>query len=783
MTDFATINPNQLPMASAIADDALVLIFRPNGPLQKIPVKQLLAKLISTDLVRSSKAVLDADLAWAADKVALVHNDPSPFLNGWYRKIGGAGAGNWTQFETLAKAARDETEVARSQATAAVNALIGQVGLADQYEAAVAAEVAAASAGAWWKTEKPYLFQDAAGTVPVVAVGDPVGCIKSRNGVADYDLIQADNAKRGTYFEAYGIGFVRYNNAQGYYSRADVSLKCPSFIAVAARFAGTTGRYIFGYVKNTNSRHILASATLGRLDASAFGAVADLNRPWVQAFSANHSCPIGPVGVYHSLLGGDGKLDAVFEDSQVRDAVIEKATTWVNGDTIVATRLALNGVGATGVNADASGDFFGGVVMARAPTNRSNIARWLQARSRPRITADDEVIVIVGDSTGDDVVTETSEYGAELPFRFAQDSLVPARPNNCVILWDWCRTGESFIGMQRFSNGNLLKRTFVVNCSSAGSQPGYFFGERFEKTIGLLPKVDYVIWNHGHNLVSGDGTIQADPNRKYLRAGQYLDVQDQFRDRFPKSRQIMIRTYPRRTDNSIEPVVAAVDHVAAKYGDVALVDLYSPWIAAGKPVGWYHGDGVHPSVPTGVTEMLGPLTTVFNALPALATNTPPLIAHRKALPAENLLANGALDTWTAGLPDSWALFGDATVAQVGARARVTANNGGLAQTINAVPLRGKIVTLVVSQEIAEGSDLFAGWVRFTTDVGAIGDGRWSDGPYRSHDVERLFYFHFPVPAAATTLTIQIMGGSTGAGTLYIGHAMLATGDTPMDLLR
>lgn len=646
------------------------------------------------------------------------------------------------------------------------------------YQDVVADEVAAASAGAYWITEKAYLFQDDAGTTPVTATGQTVKCIKSANGVADYDLIQADSGKAGVYLEAYGIGFVRCADGKGFYSRNTVSLKVPSYIGVAAKFAGVVGRYLFGYNKNTNTRHMISSSTLSNFEGAAYGDAADLNRPLVQALSANYSTPPGPVHVMESLLASSNILDAVFENSVYRGTQVDLPTTWVNADTVTGMRLCLNASSTATTNSDASCDFYGGVVMAREPANRAGIAKWLQLRSRPQFSSNDEVFLIIGDSTGDDIGTATGLYGAELGYRLAEE-LVTRRPSNCIILSDWNKDGDTFMGMQRFSNGTLLKRTFIINCSSAGSQPAHFFGERFSSVIKSLPKVDYVIWNHGHNLYTVNATIAASADRKYLRAGQFMETQDEIRRVFPKARHIMIRTYPRRTDEGIEPVVQAVDYVADKYGDIEIVDLYAHWDGAGRPSGWYV-DGVHPTIPTGVDNMITPFMTVFDALPAIATATPPLIDTRKILPSENLLTNGTFETWTAGVPDNWTVFGGATVSKVGARAKVAGTDSGISQTISCGS--GQVYTLVVTQEIVDGSIAGTGAARFRTDIGAIGDGRWIDPPHLTNDRERQFYFQFKTPVGASTMTVELSAGIGGAGTIYVTRAVLVAGEDPKDII-
>lgn len=122
MSDEPTINPDDLPEISEIPDELRALVFEPGGPLQAAPFTLLLNRLIATDLVKQTQAELDADLAHDEDAVALVCNDPTATANGWYRKIGASGAGNWDQFEELAKSTRAAAEAAEAAAATAATA-------------------------------------------------------------------------------------------------------------------------------------------------------------------------------------------------------------------------------------------------------------------------------------------------------------------------------------------------------------------------------------------------------------------------------------------------------------------------------------------------------------------------------------------------------------------------------------------------------------------------------------------------------------------------------------
>lgn len=128
MTDIRTISPDQLTVLSEIPEDLHAVVFSPAGPLQAVPYEKLLTKLIATDLAKTSRAALYADLAHPADSVALVFSDPVATQNGWYRKIGYSGAGSWEQFEELARSARREAAAAAAIAQAAAQVTLWAAG-------------------------------------------------------------------------------------------------------------------------------------------------------------------------------------------------------------------------------------------------------------------------------------------------------------------------------------------------------------------------------------------------------------------------------------------------------------------------------------------------------------------------------------------------------------------------------------------------------------------------------------------------------------------------------
>ncbi|KTE50971.1 hypothetical protein ATE69_17335 [Sphingopyxis sp. H071] len=130
----------------------MTAIQEPGGPVQKVSIAQLLGRLISTNAAKETRANLLADLAHAANSIALVYADADPAWNGWYRKQGNSGVGTWLQFEKLSSFAEAEVqqwvEYAQSGAQAAA-------ATANFYDGGLLAAHAATVAGDYFACEFP----------------------------------------------------------------------------------------------------------------------------------------------------------------------------------------------------------------------------------------------------------------------------------------------------------------------------------------------------------------------------------------------------------------------------------------------------------------------------------------------------------------------------------------------------------------------------------------------------------------------------------------------------
>lgn len=667
--------------------------------------------------------------------------------------------------------------------------------------ASVLAEFANGEQGSIGLIDPAWCFSDAGMTTPAT-IGGQVLRIKNPAGISTFDMEPIGTA--GTLETAFGKYYIKCDNTEGYRSVGTFSQIVPTYQAVAASINhDVDGRYIFGTTKNTNTRIIIATATNSRFAGDTQGNSTDPVRAWVQSFSSNYSVPEpGPVTVMTHWLDASGYNNVSFEGSTVVTAETRKATAWVAGDTITGMRLFVNG-GPSIANANSSGEIWGWFFMHNGlPQRPEKITEWLKQRSRPELSSYTRTEMIVSDSTGDGTDTAGGDYGREFVQDLAADYFPTKFADSGIVLQDFNADGDVFRGPQRSGSVQKLKRVLLLGAARAGSGPDYFIGKRHTGLIDDLKRMDRIGTNHGHNLVVTDTVISSHPKRYLYRLGHIITEQEFYRAAFPTAQHWMVRPYPANIANDIriDSYVDSVDSAKNRYyPDMALADFYTPWkaerdakFAASTISNWWIGDTVHPSVPTGVDQMVSIVEATLDAMPATQRITPPILSVRAGVQkTEALLPNCDFSEWSGGLPVGWTTWGDGVVTQEGGMVKVTsAAIGGIECTIAATALRNKIVALNLVTEIAESANLASGGVAFLTDgSGArIGDGRWFNSPYKCWDALRGFIHFFPVDDTyPTTLTVRIaaasnFGGASGSGILRIARAVLVTGDEPRDLL-
>lgn len=657
---------------------------------------------------------------------------------------------------------------------------------------------------------KQFLFQDSAGTIAVTGTEQPVRCIKSPLGVAGWDLISEVGRPAATYFEtAWGTAFVRLAAGTCLYTRTVQKIRGKSFLAAGANFSSSTNsatNAIFGAFKYTATYWRLGTQTIDRVAVEISGGTDLPARPYLfDCAGANYGYQPGSPQVIHATHSA-GVLETTFDQSTWADSFSPKNTGWLDTDEILGARYGVNiqtndAAGAPVPNPTTTVDFYGGVIMVGAaptPEVKTAIVASLQARMHPPITAADKVVLVVADSISDSVGTDVAAGVTEW-VRKLGTRLQTKYPDHCVFVRDWNSNGDCYMGYRRFGSIYATKRLFVINASRAGSQPGYFMAERFDRAIGWLPKCDWHIIAHGHNIPVDDATIRASAKVYLYRLGTLMMAQDKLRQKFPMGQPIIITPYPVQAvgDQKILGVKNSIDQgMVPVYGDQVVIDLHTPWEVAGRPANRYV-DGVHPTVPVGVDAMDAVIWPVLDALPSARTTqaTPAVITQRRlGNTADQLLANGTFDQFTAGdptgVPVGWEPFGAVVVSrsnELAGRSTTiklvkagTGASAGLRQTIDAVALRGLDVCLLVRRFMLKGSGFSTGGMRFRCGGGdTLGDGRWVDYEYLAHSKMLEGYFPFPVPNTATTLTVELLAGDAGeSGTVWWDYSSLVTGILP-----
>lgn len=317
-------------------------------------------------------------------------------------------------------------------------------------------------------------------------------------------------------------------------------------------------------------------------------------------------------------------------------------TTTSGGNfTVSATGVAAGGFDVTVTGATVTG---GGTVTI------AGIASAFGALKSKLIAGQDAQLVVIGDSTGD----ETTEWVRQWP----EQKISPRYPNLKVVyrLYDYTNNvwGNAVTIQEGTSgaNGTLT----VYNFSVGGTQPSYFAASRKSVFNGLSP--DLVIWNHGHN------TELTYLVRTYAVrvASSFLTGWETFRLLFPNCPHAAILQNPKQDDNSRAIVVSTETTKAGLYGDVTLIDVYSQFIADGKPASYYKdmaSTKIHPSD-------LGEAIFIDKVDAAYIAAAPSPIAVAPAFLATattNLLSNGDFSAWPGSVPTGWTANNGAVTAK------------------------------------------------------------------------------------------------------------------------
>jgi len=393
------------------------------------------------------------------------------------------------------------------------------------------------------------------------------------------------------------------------------------------------------------------------------------------------------------------------------------------------------------------------------------------AKSAIQQNASDVSLVVIGDSTGNEAT--------EWVYLFAQ-WLAAQYPTHSVSYRLWNDTSNVYDAAVAISTGSGSRNIRIWNASIAGTQPLYLMGAKLSPAMTVTPSANLVIWNHGKNLVSAGADS--------LYRGGFIQGIDQVRRFLPGVAHAALRQSPNRDDSNMAPVVAQLDSIATAYADLALVDVYSKFIAAGKASSLYL-DNVHPSASGSQLFLQAMQEAWSNAFLPSESAFPAFVSTNgtNLLTGITKFSNPA---YTGGLPSGWAntsttLTADTTIKDAGATQSMkfvnTTAGAAIYQQISATALRGSSVSLAVRQYVPSGMSATTGRIAIlvnnganvTTAIGSVGnlanDGwRW------------LMIAGVPIPSDAVYLRAYLYCDTlaNAGSTVYYDRAALVEGNIP-----
>ncbi|MGJ0508942.1 MAG: hypothetical protein ACR652_17800 [Methylocystis sp.] len=622
-----------------------------------------------------------------------------------------------------------------------------------------------------WST---MLFQDIAGTIPVTADGDLVGCIKSVDDPA-FDLVAPDDASRPTFrIDALGRPYVEAGSGKGLSIRTPLMLTIPFYqvAALATTADQTSVSGIKGYLNSAD----IQNGGFASAKAVTQG-VSPVSHDFAEPESLFYAWPILRPAVFDAMM--DAGSVSFRQDGIETAGFSPVATTWgqrelfaehsIYGVNITSQDPANNYVGIAGTGTT---HFYGGAFVVSKPpaAQRDALVAYFAAQLEPQIDPADEVILCIGDSTLDDVAVATADEAEELFLSSFHANAATFWPDKTVLYQNHAtyQAKEQLTGWRVLQTG-ASGRVFIYNSSVSGSEPQHFMGARFAKYLERLPHVDRVVWGHGHNMITTDTT-------GWVRLGNFLDAMDQVRRAFPAAAHMVLRPHPRQTDTLMNGVVAAVDRMETIYGDMQIVNIHDPWVADGKPASRYY-DGVHLTV-TGAGNGVDAQRAIFDPAYAAWVSSGYPVNPLIDTVSGGLLTNSDFSSWSGGLPTDWTAVGAPTVSQ-STNADTSegdstallidgADGAGLSQSISAVPYRGTEVMVAIRLNGVSG---FGGAVKLVVDgTGGGASEEYANG--KANGAWRWAYLTAHVPADATTITVTLHGGVGAAGATLYGRAVL-----------
>ena len=381
---------------------------------------------------------------------------------------------------------------------------------------------------------------------------------------------------------------------------------------------------------------------------------------------------------------------------------------------------------------------------------------------------EDAVIVVLGDSTGNEVTEWVYKMGL---------ALAPLFPAYTIkySLWD----GAAYPAATTLATGTGTKVLTIYNGSVSGTVASYPLGSRFAPMVESL-KPDLVFISYGHNQFTADWTMWA---------SHYLEITENVALSCAYAGIICVLQNPSQSDNNQALRATVYQRIAAKHG-YGVVDVHQVFLDYGAWAANLMADSVHPNAAgqdLWVAEVMKAFA--YRRDTPIQTRVPSL-----SMAGTQLIKNGDFSLWdegSANAPTGWTVGGTITFAADTVNGegapfkyplKMTATAGASAYIARDLPLskvKGKWVTVAARIFVPAGVGLRVGRLEVGSNLGttrnddqtANGQGGWT---------WRIVQTYID-PAAAYAKVWLWVDMTIGGGNFSIDQLSIVIGDTPMGL--
>lgn len=394
--------------------------------------------------------------------------------------------------------------------------------------------------------------------------------------------------------------------------------------------------------------------------------------------------------------------------------------------------------------------------------------------------ASDVTFLVIGDSTSN----ANDEWG-----RLFANYLAAAYPTHTVNYSVWDDGAGSYPSPTVVQTGSGPRTIHFWNASVAGAPVYYMLGDKYALGVGAIDP-DVIIWNHGHNVAG----VEA------LKRGQFYAAFETIKQLKPNANTVIVKQNPNRDSGANDLSPALAEEIAAVYGDT-VIDFFAPFVAAGKPSGYY-ADAVHPSSTAQETIMLPVITALWeDSRPAEVAPNGSIIdaggVNLLNLDASDIdQGYGYFSGYASGTPSGWSLNGTPTLSKeetivdsakgdtFSVQIDVTTALHGINRTLAAGALAAVkadgFMTLAVRKYVPAGGGTNVGRIGIVQS--GTGAATLSGGSTPSYNRGHWMWDIIAGHPAADTITgvIPRLYGDTdsNASTAYFGRAILVAGKIP-----